>query len=124
MARPRIAHRVLAGLVGETIALGFLEQLTTVMLCCREESQIKHAPSLVTELGCACEPQHTQSVRLATPAGEHVDGADLGQYAALLYRADSGSAGREFPPVRDHLAGGCKRCERDLREILAFLREQ
>ena len=73
-ARPRVAHRVLAGLVGETIALGFLEQLTTVMLCCSEESQIKHAPSLVTELGRACEPHHTHSVRLATPAGAHVDG--------------------------------------------------
>jgi hypothetical protein len=32
-------------------------------------SQIKHAPRLVTELGCACQPQHRQPVRLATLAG-------------------------------------------------------
>ena len=55
---------------------------------------------------------------------EHADPGDLGQYAALLYRAGPGSAAREFAAVREHLAGGCNRCQQDLREILVFLREQ
>ena len=64
--------------------------------------------------------------RLVRPPveGEHVDAGDLGQYAALFNRAGPHSAGREFPAVRVHLAGGCKRCQQDLREILVFLREQ
>jgi hypothetical protein len=55
---------------------------------------------------------------------EHVDPGDLGQYAATLHRAGPGSAGREFRAVREHLASGCERCERDLCELLVFLREQ
>jgi hypothetical protein len=56
------------------------------------------------------------------PSGrEHVDPGDLGQYAALLRRAGSATAGRELPQVREHLAAGCTRCQRDLRELLTFL---
>ena len=64
--------------------------------------------------------------RLVRPpiAGDHVDAGDLGQYAALLHRGGPRSAGREFPAVRDHLATGCERCQRDLRELLVFLYEQ
>ena len=66
--RPRVALCVLSRLNNQTIALSLVEQFAAVLFSRNMDSQIKHAPSLVTESHRACEPAHSQPVRLATPA--------------------------------------------------------
>jgi hypothetical protein len=50
-----------------------------------------------------------------------VDLATLGEYALLLRRRGATAATRIFPAVAMHLAAGCPRCSKDLRELTAFV---
>jgi hypothetical protein len=52
---------------------------------------------------------------------EHLDCADLGQYAASCLRDGPVTAGRLFPCVAAHLMEDCPHCQEDLWELVAVL---
>lgn len=49
------------------------------------------------------------------------DEPTLGEYAAICVRHGADEAGRCFPALAAHLAGGCHTCAENLRTLTVFL---
>src|SRR5437763_1552527 len=61
---------------------------------------------------------------MVSPDQHPVGSETLGEYAVLVHRDGWEQASRILPAGASHLAAGCRRCQADLDECLAFVSEE